>query len=180
VLKRFSAVEKSEKRGGVNVPDALPKPLNRKSPIPPAVSAHSSDPPVPHPGRARPRQSREVDLPERPYLIYNSEIIMGDRYLGELEQIVLLAVVRLAEDAYGVPIRREIEKRADRKVTVGALYSTLDRLEAKGYLTSWFADPTAERGGRSRRYFRIEPRGIEALAHAKEMFDRMWKGVRLA
>ena len=105
---------------------------------------------------------------------------MGDHYLGEFEQLVLLAVVRLGDEAYGVPIRREIEKRADRKVTVGALYSTLDRLQAKGYLSSWFADPTAERGGRSRRYFRVEPRGIEALALAKEMFDRMWKGVRLA
>jgi PadR family transcriptional regulator PadR len=105
---------------------------------------------------------------------------MSDQYLGELEQIVLLAVVRLADDAYGVPIRREIEKRVDRKVTVGALYSTLDRLEAKGYLVSWFADPTPQRGGRSRRYFRVEPRGIEALAVAKQMFDRMWKGVRLA
>ena len=105
---------------------------------------------------------------------------MGDHYLGEFEQLVLLAVLRLGDDAYGVPIRREIEKRTDRKVTVGALYSTLDRLQAKGYLSSWFADPTAERGGRSRRYFRVEPRGIEALAVAKEMFDRMWKGVRLA
>lgn len=105
---------------------------------------------------------------------------MSDQYLGEFEQLVLLAVVRLAEGAYGVPIRREIEKRTDRKVTVGALYSTLDRLEAKGYVSSWFADPTAERGGRSRRYFRIEPLGTEALAQAKDMFDRMWKGVRLA
>ena len=113
-------------------------------------------------------------------MIYNSEIIMSDPYLGEFEQIVLLAVVRLAEDAYGVPIRREIEKRAGRKVTVGSLYSTLDRLEAKGYLSSWFADPTAERGGRSRRYFRVERPGIEALALTKGMFDRMWKGVRLA
>jgi PadR family transcriptional regulator, regulatory protein PadR len=105
---------------------------------------------------------------------------MSDQYLGEFEQLVLLAVVRLADGAYGVPIRREIEKRTDRKVTVGALYSTLDRLEAKGYVSSWFADPTAERGGRSRRYFRIEPLGTEALALAKDMFDRMWKGVRLA
>jgi len=105
---------------------------------------------------------------------------MSDQYLGEFEQLVLLAVVRLADGAYGVPIRREIEKRTDRKVTVGALYSTLDRLEAKGYVSSWFADPTAERGGRSRRYFRIEPLGTEALAQAKDMFDRMWKGVRLA
>jgi len=105
---------------------------------------------------------------------------MSDQYLGEFEQLVLLAVVRLADGAYGVPIRREIEKRTDRKVTVGALYSTLDRMEAKGYVSSWFADPTAERGGRSRRYFRIEPLGTEALAQAKDMFDRMWKGVRLA
>jgi PadR family transcriptional regulator PadR len=119
-------------------------------------------------------------LRERGHLIYNSELIMGDQHLGEFEHIVLLAVLRLAENAYGVPIRHEIEKRADRKVTVGALYSTLDRLEAKGYVSSWFADPTGERGGRSRRYFRVEPPGIEALALTKEMFDRMWKGVRLA
>ena len=105
---------------------------------------------------------------------------MAEHYLGEFEQIVLLAILRLGDTAYGVPIRREIEKRAGRKVTVGALYSTLDRLEAKGYICSWFADPTAERGGRSRRYFRIEPPGNEALAKAKDMLDRMWKGVRLA
>jgi DNA-binding PadR family transcriptional regulator len=105
---------------------------------------------------------------------------MRDHYLGEFEQIVLLAVHRLGDDAYGVPIRREIEKRGGRNVTVGALYSTLDRLEAKGYVSSWFADPTAERGGRSRRYFRVEPAGAEALARAKEMLQRMWKGVRLA
>ena len=105
---------------------------------------------------------------------------MPDLHLGEFEQLVLLAVVRLGDDAYGVPIRREIEKRAGRTVTVGALYSTLDRLEAKGYVTSHFADPTAERGGRSRRYFRIQPPGLEALARARQMLDRMWKGVRLA
>ncbi len=105
---------------------------------------------------------------------------MRDHYLGEFEQIVLLAVIRLGDNAYGVPIRREIEKRGGRKVTVGALYSTLDRLEAKRYVSSWFADPTAVRGGRSRRYFRVEPPGAEALARAKEMLERMWKGVRLA
>jgi len=103
---------------------------------------------------------------------------MGD-HLGEFEQIVLLAILRLGDDAYGVPIRREIEKQAGRKTTVGALYSTLDRLEAKGFVGSWFADPTNERGGRSRRYFRVEPAGVEALTRARQMFDRMWKGVRL-
>jgi len=105
---------------------------------------------------------------------------MTEQHLGEFEQIVLLAILRLGDGAYGVPIRREIEKRAGRGVTVGALYSTLDRLEAKGYVASWFADPTAERGGRSRRYFRVAPAGLEALARAREMFERMWKGVRLA
>ena len=105
---------------------------------------------------------------------------MSGQNLGEFEQIVLLAVLRLGDGAYGVPIRREIEKRGGRSVTIGALYSTLDRLEAKGCLTSWFADPTGERGGRSRRYYRIQPQGLEALARSKEVLDRMWKGVRLA
>ena len=105
---------------------------------------------------------------------------MREHYLGEFEQIVLLALLRLGENAYGVPIRREIEKRGGRSVTVGALYSTLDRLEAKGYVSSHFADPTPERGGRSRRYFRVEPAGTEALARAKDVLERMWKGVRLA
>jgi PadR family transcriptional regulator PadR len=86
---------------------------------------------------------------------------------------------RLGGDAYGVPIRREIEKRCGCEVT-GALYSTLDRLQAKCYLSSWFADPTAERWGLSRRYFRLEPAGVEALGRAKSMFESMWKGVRLA
>ena len=77
--------------------------------------------------------------------------------LGEFEQIVLLAVLRLGDDACGVPIRQEIEKRTGRSLTVGALYRTFDRLEDKGYLTSSFSDPTAARGGRSRRYFKIAP-----------------------
>ncbi len=113
-------------------------------------------------------------------MIYSVELMSGELHLGEFEQIVLLAVVRLGDGAYGVPIRREIEERTGRKVTVGALYATLDRLEAKGFVSSWFADPTAERGGRSRRYFRVEPAGIESLARARDMFERMWKGVRLA
>jgi len=100
-------------------------------------------------------------------------------HLGEFEQIVLLSVLRLGEGAYGVPIREEIELRAKRKVTIGALYATLDRLEAKGYLHSWFADPTPLRGGRSKRYFKLLPAGEQALVRYKEMLDRMWSGVRL-
>jgi len=113
-------------------------------------------------------------------LFYSVDLIVSTRdSLGEFEQIVLLATVRLADNAYGVPIRHEIEKRAKRAVSIGALYSTLDRLEAKGFVSSWFSDPTAERGGRSRRYFRVEPAGLKALERSREVLDIMWKGVKL-
>lgn len=104
---------------------------------------------------------------------------MTTDHLGEFEQVVLLTVLRLGDGAYGVPIRQEIEQRARRKVTIGALYATLDRLEAKGYLHSWFADPTPCRGGRSKRYFRLLPAGEQALVNYRAMLDRMWLGVRL-
>jgi PadR family transcriptional regulator, regulatory protein PadR len=100
-------------------------------------------------------------------------------HLGEFELIVLLALVRLGENAYGVPVRREIEKRTKRQVTVGALYRTLDRLEAKGYVSSWFSDPVPERGGRSKRYFRMEPLGIRALQQSARELNAMWDGVDL-
>lgn len=104
---------------------------------------------------------------------------MPPGHLGEFEQIVLLAVVRLGEEAYGVPIRLDIERRTGRRVTVGALYATLDRLEAKGFVHSWFADPTPQRGGRSKRYFKLLPTGIRALAESKSALDSMWRGIRL-
>ena len=98
-------------------------------------------------------------------------------HLGELEQIVLLAVLRLGEGAYGVPIRLEIEKRTGRSLTVGALYRTLDRLEEKGYVTSWFGDPTPERGGRSKRHFTLLPAGAAALKDSRARMTRMWEGL---
>src|SRR5437879_1911798 len=100
-------------------------------------------------------------------------------YLGEFEQIVLLALLRLGKDAYGVPIRHEIEHRTRREVSVGALYSTLDRLEEKGYIASWFAEPTAERGGRSKRFFRVEPLGREALQQSHRALAIMLEGLDL-
>ncbi len=99
--------------------------------------------------------------------------------MGEFEQIALLALLRLGKNAYGVPVRKEIEKRTKRAVSIGALYSTLDRLEAKGHVVSWLGDPTAERGGRAKRYFRVEPLGIRALERSREVLDTMWKGVDL-
>ncbi len=100
-------------------------------------------------------------------------------YLGEFEQIVLLALLRLGTNAYGVPIRLEIETRTKRSVSVGALYSTLDRLEAKGYVNSWFAEPTAERGGRSKRFFRVEPLGLKAVKRSQQALAVMLEGLDL-
>jgi PadR family transcriptional regulator, regulatory protein PadR len=100
-------------------------------------------------------------------------------YLGEFEQIVLLALLRLGKTAYGVPVRREIERRTKRAVSVGALYSTLDRLEAKGYVASWFADPSPERGGRSKRFFRVEPLGLKAVKRSQQAMATMLEGLDL-
>ena len=100
----------------------------------------------------------------------------GER-LGELEHIVLLAVLRLGTDAYGVPIRADIEQRTGRSLTVGALYRTLDRLEDKGYLQSWLGDPTPERGGQSKRYFKLRPPGIKTLRASRDALAAMWDGL---
>jgi PadR family transcriptional regulator, regulatory protein PadR len=95
-------------------------------------------------------------------------------YLGEFEQVVLLAVARLKTDAYGMSVRAEIVERSGREVTIGAMYATLDRLVAKGYLRS--TDEATE--GRPRRFFAITSAGVEALESARELQARMWAGVR--
>ena len=98
-------------------------------------------------------------------------------YLGEFEQIVLLAILRLGDEAYGVPIRLDIEQRTGRALTVGALYRTLDRLEEKGYVSSAFSDPTPERGGRSKRYFSVKPIGLRTLRASHDALAAMWDGL---
>lgn len=100
-------------------------------------------------------------------------------FLGEFEQVVLLAVAQLADQGYGVTIRREIEERARRDVSIGAVYATLSRLEEKGMVVSREGDPEARRGGRARRHYRLEPAGVDALCAARGMLDRMWEGVDL-
>jgi PadR family transcriptional regulator len=94
-------------------------------------------------------------------------------WLGPLEESVLRALVILGEGAYGVPIRREITKRTGRDRSYGAIYTTLDRLEAKGYVKSRIGEPTAVRGGRAKKYFRIEAPGIEALNRRQETIAQM-------
>jgi PadR family transcriptional regulator PadR len=112
-------------------------------------------------------------------LFYHAEHMSQREHLGEFEVIVLLAVVRLGDDSYGVPVRREIETRTGRALTVGALYRTLDRLQEKGYVESWFSDPVPERGGRSKRYFRVLASGFRALEQSQRALSAMWDGVNL-
>jgi DNA-binding PadR family transcriptional regulator len=97
--------------------------------------------------------------------------------LGEFEQSLLLAIVHLGPAAYGVTIQREIESRTGREIAVGALYTSLGRLERKGYVRSALGDPTPERGGRSKRYFTIRPSGAAALRQSRERMARMWHGL---
>jgi DNA-binding PadR family transcriptional regulator len=98
-------------------------------------------------------------------------------YLGEFEQIVLLALLRLADNAYGMKIRREIEEQTSRNVSIGAVYTTLGRLKEKGYVSSRMGDPTPERGGRAKRYFKIEGSGITALKQSREAIESMSRGL---
>lgn len=97
--------------------------------------------------------------------------------LGEFEQSLLLAIVHLGATAYGVTIQAEVEARTGRNIAVGALYTSLGRLERKGYVRSTLADPTPERGGRSKRYFTIRAAGVAALRQSRERMERMWHGL---
>src|SRR5262245_47574424 len=98
--------------------------------------------------------------------------------LGSLEHIILLALVRLESNAYGMTVRREIEERTGRSISIGAVYATLARLEATGYVRSLVGDPTAERGGRAKRLFRIESGGERALRSSQEAIRRMTAGLK--
>jgi DNA-binding PadR family transcriptional regulator len=100
--------------------------------------------------------------------------------LGELEQIVMLAVLRLGGNAYGAAIQRELEERAGRAVTIATIYVTLTRLEGKGLVASEFAEGGGERGGRAKRVFRLEASGLEALQRARASLARMWEGLDAA
>lgn len=98
-------------------------------------------------------------------------------YLGEFEHIVLLALMRLGDQAYGVTVRREIESRTKREVSIGAIYATLDRLEAKRYVRSRTGDPTPERGGRSKRFFRVTAQGVSAVNRTHRALRNLTNGL---
>jgi PadR family transcriptional regulator, regulatory protein PadR len=111
------------------------------------------------------------------YLFYIVEIMPDRDYLGEFEHLTLLALLRLDDRAYGVTVRQEIEVRTDREVSIGAVYATLDRLERKGYVTSHRGEPTPERGGRSKRFFRVTADGVEAVSRTHRALENMTEGL---
>jgi len=100
-------------------------------------------------------------------------------YLGEFEQIVLLAVARLGDEAYGMRIRAEIEARAGRKATIGAVYATLERLVGKGHVREADEPGGEERSGLARRFFTVTRAGEQALAAARDLQARMWAGLKI-
>jgi DNA-binding PadR family transcriptional regulator len=103
--------------------------------------------------------------------------IMKGTYLGEFEELVLLTVALLYDEAYGVALLEEIIGRSGRPVSIGALHSALERLEEKGFLRSRMGEATAERGGRRKRYFSLTPAGEKALREVREMRNSMWNAI---
>lgn len=96
-------------------------------------------------------------------------------YIGEFEELVLLTIASLGENAYGVAIKEDIEMRADRSISLGALHSTITRLEEKKFIRSWLGEPTQERGGRRKRFFELTHQGKVALHEIKALRDELWK-----
>jgi PadR family transcriptional regulator, regulatory protein PadR len=96
-------------------------------------------------------------------------------YLGNFELIVMLALTRLHEDAYGVTISREIEEQIGREVARASVYAVLERLESKGLVSSELGEPTPERGGRAKRYFRITAQGLREVRQTRQVLTKLWK-----
>ena len=105
--------------------------------------------------------------------------MIGRDYLGEFEHIIVLALLRLQDRAYGVTVRQEIQLRTRREVSIGAVYATLDRLEAKGYVKSHRGGPTPARGGRSKRFFRVTAKGMAAVNRAQRALQSLTEGLDL-
>ncbi|MDA0329230.1 MAG: PadR family transcriptional regulator [Gemmatimonadetes bacterium] len=98
-------------------------------------------------------------------------------HLGDLEELILLTVLRLGEDAHGGRVRDELKELAGRSVSVSTVYVTLMRLEEKGYARSWKGEPTSERGGKAKRHYEVSPEGAEVLEAVRRVRDRIWQGI---
>jgi PadR family transcriptional regulator, regulatory protein PadR len=122
--------------------------------------------------------TKRLPLDLLPYLSYITKQMKRGELLGSLEHIILLALARLDGGAHGMIVRREIEKLTGRNISIGAVYATLERLEAKGYVSSFTGEPTAERGGRAKRLFRVEAAGNRALEISEQTIRSMKAGLR--
>lgn len=101
-------------------------------------------------------------------------------YLGEFEELVLLTIANLGKESYGLALLRDINERANRNLSIGAMHSTLTRLEEKGFITSYLGEPTKERGGRRKRYFELTSAAITALNDMKSLRDELWKNTKIS
>lgn len=104
---------------------------------------------------------------------------MGRKFLGEFEQVVLLAMARVGKGAYAVSIHDEILQTTGKSVSIPAVYVTLSRLEKKGLVSSWMGEPSPTRGGRAKRYFELSDRGRAALEQSRDVFAQLWDGLEL-
>jgi PadR family transcriptional regulator PadR len=98
-------------------------------------------------------------------------------YLGEFELMILLALIRVGDGAYGVPISKALREIAGREVALGSVYAALDRLEQKKCISSSLGEPTPERGGRAKRYFRVTVTGLRAARETRSALIRLWRGI---
>jgi DNA-binding PadR family transcriptional regulator len=105
------------------------------------------------------------------------ELMTERSYLGEFELMLLLAIIHLGEGAYGVPISRELEKYRGKEVAVGSVYAALERLEAKGLVSSTLGDPTPERGGKAKRFLRITKQGLRQVHETRRVLTRLWQTI---
>jgi len=105
------------------------------------------------------------------------EIMTGRGYLGEFELMLLLAVIHLGDEAYGVPISRQLEKYRGKDVAIGSVYAALERLEAKGLVDSMLGNPTPERGGKAKRFFRITKEGLRQVHETRRVLTRLWQSI---
>jgi PadR family transcriptional regulator PadR len=120
-----------------------------------------------------------MEVARAAYLFYITKQMKGSEdSLGSLEHVVLLAVMRLAGNAYGMTVRREIESATGRDISIGAVYATLSRLESKGFIQSFSGEPTAARGGRAKRYFRMTSVGQAAVHNTHEIIHKMSAGLK--
>jgi PadR family transcriptional regulator PadR len=111
------------------------------------------------------------------YFFAKVEDMREHSYLGEFELMVLLTIIRLEDDAYGVPLSRELARMRNRDVSVGSVYAALDRLEIKGLVASRLGESTSERGGRAKRYFRVTKEGLRSVHATRNVLNKLWKSL---